>query len=283
MFERLKRLIKTFIEVYRFGGIREINISYLSPDKQLDGKVVLVTGGGSGIGKAIAKACLRHGAKVIISGRNKSKLQAVVDECLMESLSDIKLIRADISNVKSICDIINVSPNLFGKEIDVVVNNAGLPPNEFFPEVSEKEWEQIYDTNSKGTFFMCQEFCKYWMSLPAKNKCRKIINISSQGGFVGATYPYRMSKWDIAGLTAGLGKVMARHNILVNGIAPGLVSTEMQQKFQKQADNIFCNQNPMQRFALPEEIAELAVFLISDRSNFITGQTILCDGGFALQ
>lgn len=113
--------------------------------------------------------------------------------------------------------------------------------------------------------------------------CRKIINISSQGGFVGATYPYRMSKWDIVGLTAGLGKEMAQHNIIVNGIAPGVVLTNMQQKFQDQGDNVFCNQNPMQRFAYPEEIAELAIFMISDVSNFITGQTILCDGGFTLK
>lgn len=120
------------------------------------------------------------------------------------------------------------------------------------------------------------------MNIKAKNY-RKIINISSQGGFVGATYPYRMSKWDIVGLTEGLSKVMASHNVIVNGIAPGIVRTEMQQRYMEQKDNVYCNQTPMQRFAYPEEIAELAIFLMSDRSNFITGQTIICDGGFTLK
>lgn len=283
MLIQIKNIIKSLIEIYRYGGIRRLNISYLLPDKQLENKVILVTGGGSGIGKAIAQACLKHGSKVIIVGRNKEKLQATLDECYNKNLTEIKLIEADISNVNNIRNLISIASSLFEKEVDVIINNAGMQPIKFFPNVTEEEWLQIYDTNSKGTFFMCQEFCKYWINLPEKDKYRKIINISSQGGFVGATYPYRMSKWDIVGLTAGLGKEMAQHNIIVNGIAPGVVLTNMQQKFQEQGDNVFCNQNPMQRFAYPEEIAELAIFMISDVSNFITGQTILCDGGFTLK
>ena len=110
---------------------------------------------------------------------------------------------------------------------------------------------------------------------------RKIVNIDSQGGFVGATYPYRMTKWDLRGFTQGLGLKMAEYGVLVNGIAPGVVKTEMQRFALLQGDNTFCNQNPLHRVQLPVEVAELAVFLLSDACNFMVGQTILIDGGFA--
>ena len=279
---KLKTTIKSIVDIYKYGGIRSVNISYLASDRQLDDKIVLITGGGSGIGKSIAKASLQHGAKVIISGRDERKLKSVVNEFEQDGLTNIKYLAMDISNVSDVPEYINLVSNLFGGEIDILVNNAGVQPKKFFPAVSEDEWNTIYAINSKGTFFLSQEFCKRWMNIKAKNY-RKIINISSQGGFVGATYPYRMSKWDIVGLTEGLGKVMASHNVIVNGIAPGIVRTEMQQRYMEQKDNVYCNQTPMQRFAYPEEIAELAIFLMSDRSNFIIGQTIICDGGFTLK
>ena len=280
---KLKCTTKSIVEIYKYGGIRNVNISYLTPDKQLENKTVLITGGGSGIGKSIAEASLRHGAKVIISGRNEQRLKDAVNGFKQEGLTDIKYMVLDISNVSGISECVNSVSNLFGCEIDILVNNAGMQPQEFFPAVSENEWDKIYATNSKGTFFISQEFCKHWIRKGLTTNYRKIINISSQGGFVGATYPYRMSKWDIVGLTEGLSKIMASHNIIVNGIAPGVVRTEMQQKYMEQKGNVYCNQNPMQRFAFPEEIAELAIFLMSDRSNFITGQTIICDGGFTLK
>ena len=91
-----------------------------------------------------------------------------------------------------------------------------------------------------------------------------------------------MSKWDIRGLTEGLGLEMAKYGVLVNGIAPGVIRTKMQEFSMKQGDNIYCDQNPLLRVGLPEEIAELAVFMMSDSCNFMTGQTILIDGGFSL-
>ena len=283
LFRSLTCIVKSIVDIYRYGGIRKVNVSYLSPDKQLDSKTILITGGGSGIGKSIAKASLRHGAKVIISGRSEQKLRDMIDDCKQDGLFNIKYIVSDISDISEIPNYVNVASNLFGCEVDILVNNAGVQPNEFFPSVSENEWDKVYAINSKGTFFISQEFCKHWMRMGDTKSYRKIINISSQGGFVGATYPYRMSKWDIVGLTQGLSKTMASHNVIVNGIAPGVVRTEMQQRYMKQKDNVYCNQTPMQRFAFPEEIAELAIFLMSDRSNFITGQTIICDGGFTLK
>lgn len=276
--KRLKDAIGVFKIVFRDGGIQSITINELSAGELLKDKNIVITGGGSGIGFAIAKAALKQNANVIITGRNLNKLLLAKKKlnqdhvyCLEWDIADITIAEQKILE----CENILQSP------IDVLVNNAGIQPQKFFPDVDEKEWDDVYSTNSKGTFFICEAMCKSWMKEPVR-AYRKIINLSSQGGFVGATYPYRMSKWDIRGLTEGLGLQMADYGILVNGIAPGVVRTKMQSFSMKQGNNMYCNQNPLLRVALPEEIAELAVFMMSDSCNFMTGQTILVDGGFTL-
>ena len=279
---RLKAAAKAFIQTYKFGGIKKCHIAYLDGGNLLKGKTVLITGGGSGIGKSIAKAALMQQASVVIAGRDKTKLDRTIQEFKNQGYN-CKSILLDITNIKEIKSKISELESLTSGGIDILINNAGLQPHEFFPRVSEKEWERIYDTNSKGTYFMCQEFANHWLQYIGDNKQHKIINISSQGGFVGATYPYRMSKWDIVGLTKGLGLALANKGIIVNSIAPGVIKTEMQERYYKQDDNIYSSENPLHRIAFPEEIAQLAVFMMSDMANFIVGQTIICDGGYTLK
>lgn len=275
---KVKNIIKAFYEIFCYGGYKQCNISYLTNGERLKGKKILITGGASGIGYAIAQKSIKEGAEVVITGRNEDKLKRA---CQGES--QLNYIVWDISVPSTNSDRINEVAEILGGDVDILINNAGVQPYEFFPNVSETEWNRIYEINSKGTFFISQSILKYW-DMHKKNSFRKIINISSQGGFVGATYPYRMSKWDIVGLTEGLAKVLITKNVIVNGIAPGVVKTEMQSSILKQSnDNVFCCQNPSQRYAFPEEIAELAVWLMSDLSNFIVGQTIVCDGGFILK
>jgi 3-oxoacyl-[acyl-carrier protein] reductase len=280
--KKTSKAIKAFIHTYKYGGFKDFQISYLSQGLLLKDKLVLITGGGSGIGKSIAFVALQQGAEVIITGRNETKLIETIKEFKNNGFDKVSYFIWDISQIEEISQKIRQLIKKAGKQIDVLVNNAGSQPNEFFPDVTEQEWNRIYDVNSKGTFFMCQEFSKYWIS-QGLEKQHKIINISSQGGFVGATYPYRMSKWDIVGLTRGLGASLIKKNIIVNAIAPGVVRTEMQKRYYEQGDNIYCGINPINRFAFPEEIAHLAIYLISDLSNFIVGQTIVCDGGFILK
>jgi 3-oxoacyl-[acyl-carrier protein] reductase len=278
---RLFRAMKAFKETFKYGGIKESNVSYLSAGSLLDGKTVLITGGGSGIGKNIAIAALEQKASVIITGRNEKKLRQTCEE--LNKKGDITYLVWDVTKTNEIPAQISILNERYKKGIDILVNNAGIQPKEFFPNVSEDEWNRIYDVNSKGTFFMCQEFSKYWETKHEVGKQHKIINISSQGGFVGATYPYRMSKWDIVGLTRGLGLSLIDKNIIVNSIAPGVVRTEMQEHYFRQGDNVYSDENPIKRFAFPEEIAQLAIFMMSDLSNFIVGQTIVCDGGYTLK
>ncbi len=275
----ITRSLKLAKKFYRAGGATFVNIAYLQSNEVLKGKNILVTGGNSGIGLAIAKKCAACGANVLITGRNVSKLQQAVSEIGKERCESIVW---DISVIDDVKLKLDECCKILGGDISILVNNAGIPPAKFWGTIDEEEWDKIYNTNLKGLYFITQELVKRWQKYP-HDQYKKIINISSQGGFVGATYPYRMVKWDIRGLTEGLGKLLIKDRIIVNGIAPGVVKTTMQSFSLLQGDNLFTNQNSIERVILPEEIAELAVFLISDTSNAVVGQTIVCDGGYTLR
>jgi NAD(P)-dependent dehydrogenase (short-subunit alcohol dehydrogenase family) len=243
-------------------------------------KVVLLTGGGSGIGFETAKKLVHEGARVIITGRNVEKLQSAVAKI---GGGRIKYYEWDLSCISGISSHLDHVDSLFDRKINVLVNNAGVNNSSRIPHVSEKDWDEVYQTNSKAVFFLSQELCRRWVA-KSDQSIRKIINISSQGAFVGATYPYRMSKWDVAGLTQGLGLQYAPAGIIVNGVAPGIVATEMQPGFVSRKDNNFYTSLvPLGRCAIPEEISELVSFMVSDAANFIVGQTIVMDGGYSIK
>lgn len=272
-------VIKSVSQIYRYGGYSTVNISTVNYGEILQGKKILITGGSTGIGWSIAKKCLQEGATVAITGRSENKLKVAEEEI---NNPQLKTIVWDISDTAQIEKGVENARLLLGGEIDILVNNAGILNGTQFPNVTEDVWDKIYATNSKGLFFLTQFLCGSWMN-NTYSTIHKVINMSSQGGFVGATYPYRMTKWDIAGLTQGLGIQLAPHSIIVNGIAPGIIATAMQPGCLNQKENVYCSQNPLERFGLPEEIAELAVFLMSDAANFIVGQTIVCDGGYSIK
>lgn len=272
-------ILRSLRKVYRTGGYSVFDVATINYGRILHGKNVLVTGGSTGIGFAIAKKFIAEGASVVITGRDKNKLDVALNEIGSKNLKATVWDAGDISIIEKKLDECRL---LLGKDIDILINNAGIVNGVQFPNVLEETWDNIYKINHKGLFFLSQAVCKRWLYRSSK-RIKKIINISSQGGFVGAAYPYRMTKWDVAGLTQGLGLKLAPHGIIVNGIAPGIIATAMQPGTLNQGENNFSGLNPLGRFALPEEIAELAVFIASDASNFIVGQTIVCDGGFSLK
>lgn len=276
---RLRQALGYAKIVYRDGGLASVNVCCPIYNDILKDKNVLITGGSSGIGLAIAKKCVACGAQVIITGRNQSKLEHALAEIGNDRCMSLVW---DISTIKDIENRLEECVSKFHGEISVLINNAGIPPSKFWGNIDEEEWNRIYSINLKGLFFLTQSLVKRWKLYPIVDY-RKVLNISSQGGFVGATYPYRMVKWDIRGLTEGLGKLLIKDRIIVNGIAPGVVKTSMQEFSLNQGNNLYTNQNPIERVILPEEIAELAIFLISDASNAIIGQTIVCDGGYTLK
>ena len=277
MIRKIVDKLKNFKHYIEYGGITHITVNQVSLGNSLKGKRILISGGGTGIGYAIAIKAVNEGASVVIAGRHIDKLEDAVRTIDNQNVFPLQM---DISNISEIKDRIDEAEKILGGKTDILVNNAGTYARTHFPNVREEDWDKVYDTNSKGTFFLIQEICKRWEG-NSRSSIKKIINITSQGAFVGANNAYRMSKWDIRGLTKYLGQTVSSEGILVNSIAPGLVMTDMQPKFKEQGDNYYTNLNRLHRLAKPEEIAELAIFLMSDAANFIVGQTILCDGGYA--
>lgn len=268
------KTIKNFIKYLKSGGIIEAKVEQIKYNNILENKKVLITGGSSGIGLAITKKCLETGAKVLITGRNFEKLKIVKEELNTDNLYILKWDASDIKVIDSnIKEVINV---LGG--IDIVFNNAGIYTTNKFNEINEEEWEKVLNINLKGCFFISQFVAKYFIT----NKQRgKIINIASNRGILGAFGPYGVSKWGIMGLTKGLGRDLIKNNVIVNGIAPGMTATNINGIDPR--DNAFAGHIPNKRVALPEEIAEIALFLASDAANSIVGEVIVCDGGESLK
>lgn len=284
MIKKFKKLLNAYrgaINGYRWGGVIYVNISQNNYGQLFSSDdVVLVTGGSNGIGFAIAKRFVEEGATVIITGRNQDKLDAAVKEI---SSSRIYSIVWDISNVSIIEEKINKMREMVGKDITILINNAGTYAKTHFPNTTSEDWDFVYNTNLKGLYFLSQTIIKKWLSMEPSSSPKKIINIASQGGMVVANNAYRMTKWDIRGLTKYLGAAYSQNGIITNAIAPGIILTDMQPSFKKQGNNLFTNLNPSHRLGLPEEIAELAIYLSSNAANFIVGETICCDGGYNIR
>lgn len=282
--ERLSfRLIQTARVVrkcWKAGGVTQVHIAQINYGGILNDKRVLITGGSSGIGLAIAKKCLSEGAVVVITGRDELKLKSAAGELKSPSL---KTVVWDVSDVSQQEDKLAEALRLAEGRLDILVNNAGiLGGHRQFLDLTEEIWDGISSVNSKGLVFLTQRVVEKWIG------CRqggKIINMSSMRGTLAVQDgPYGMSKWALNGLTQGLGLKLAPHGIIVNGIAPGIIATDsIAIKNIDATENAYLNGVPVCRIGLPEEIAELAVFLMSDAANYIVGQTIVCDGGYTLK
>ncbi|MBB1279847.1 SDR family NAD(P)-dependent oxidoreductase [Pseudoalteromonas sp. SR41-1] len=273
--KNISRFFCVFIDYYKYGGVTYAQISQINYGNTLAGRRVLITGGSSGIGFAIAQKAISEGAKVVITGRNMGKLEAAKLKISNDLLS---IIQWDVSEISLIHSKLKDVSKLLGGKPNVLVNNAGILLDQNFFTTTEDIWDKTYQVNSKSIYFLSQAIANDLI------KCRekgKIINISSTSGFYGTAIPYGMTKWDVAGLTEGLGKKLAPHGIIVNGIAPGRTATSMLNKDSN--DNIYDSLTSAKRYVMPEEIAELAIFLMSGSTNFIVGQTIVCDGGYILK
>ena len=271
---------KNIKHIFKYGGVTNVTISEINYGSIFTSDdVILVSGGSKGIGFSIASKCLKEGATVIVTGRNAAKLKELVLNVNNERFWAFEL---DISESDTIENkIIEIEKNV-GKPITALINNAGVYSETHFPNVTELDAMKVFSTNATGTLMLSQVMCKLWEHNNT-SKVKKIINISSQGGFCGANNAYRMTKWGIRGLTSFMGQTLCSKNIIVNAVAPGIILTDMQPEFQKQGDNLYTDLNPIKRIAIPNEIAELVVFLLSDAANFIVGQTICCDGGYSLK
>ncbi len=238
----------------------------------LEGKTALISGGSSGIGFAIAQILLSSGCRVIITGSNEDKILKCCEELKSEKVKGIVL---DVCDIDNITNSFNLALKQFpDSTIDILINCAGYNPKKSFFDITEYEFDKTFDTNVKGTFFLCQAVAKYMI----KNRIKgHILNLSSSSALRPAWSPYEMSKWTIKGFTVGLADTLVQHGIVVNAIAPGPTATPML-GIDKDGDIDLPN-SPIKRYATPEEIANLTLILVSDMGNLIIGDTVYATGG----
>jgi len=245
----------------------------------LKGKSGIVTGGGSGIGKAIAKGLVQAGAEIVIAGRNKARLETVSEE-LKKFGGPIIPIQVDVSKMEDIKNLVDRTVKEFRK-IDFLFNNAGIIRRTPSEDFTEKDWDEAININLKGPFFLAQSVARVMISQKRKGK---IINTSSlisvQGGK--RVPAYAASKGGLAQVTKSMANDWAKYNILVNAIGPGWVKTELTEPLRQDKERLaeITSRIPLGRWADPEDLVGAAIFLASDASDYITGQTIFVDGGW---
>lgn len=261
---RIKTSIKKF---FKPKTIVSAQINYLQAGECLKGKRVVITGGTGGIGRAMAKRFIEEGAKVLITGRNPKTLNQLSLDLGCEALV------LDVTQIDTFDEFLTQTIDRLGG-IDCLVNNAGVSLHEKFQGVTPEGFDQQIATNFKGPFFLSQKILAYMDQHGLKGH---ILFISSETGETADVRPYGLTKAAVNSLVQGLAYLYTKKGIRVNAVAPGVTASGMT-GFRAE-DNLYCSYNPNGRVYLPEEMAEVATFLLSDVSYCISGQIITCNNG----
>jgi NAD(P)-dependent dehydrogenase (short-subunit alcohol dehydrogenase family) len=254
---------------------------------KLAGKVAIITGGGKGIGRAIALSFAKEGAKVLVNGTTKEAIEAVAEQINQAGARAIAF-QADIADEGNVKRMMETARSEFGR-IDILVNNSGIAgPTAPVVNVSLEDWQRTFDVNLTGAF-LCAKYALPGM-IEQKSGC--LLNITSVGGLGGYALrsPYSASKWGMIGLTKTLALEVGRHNINVNAIAPGPVrGPRIEAVLQKRAEQLgrsfaeveqeMVEGSALKRMVENEDIAAMALFLASEEGRNITGETINISGG----
>lgn len=245
----------------------------------LSGKTAMVTGAGRGIGKAIALTLAKYGADVAINyNGSEERARETAEEIIAMGRKAI-LVKASVASQEEVTAMFQKVTEEFGK-LDILVNNAGITRDNLAVRMSEEEFDQVIDTNLKGAFFCMKQAGILMM----KKRYGRIVNISSISGVHGnpGQMNYCAAKAGVIGMTKCLAKELAGRNVTVNAIAPGYIDTEMTAVLPEKVKEAVLAQVPLKRMGKTEEIAEMAAFLASDRAAYVTGQTIMVDGGMGI-
>jgi len=240
------------------------------------GKIALVTGGSRGIGRACCLQLAKAGAAVAVNFRtNVQEAQKTIDAIEQAGGTAVK-IQADVSSESQVIAMVNEVENTLGP-IDLLVNNAGIFEHASHAETTVNHWQRTLDVNLTGTFVVTWAVKDGMIA----REFGRIVNVSSIAGLRARpmSIAYSVSKAGVISLTKSLAEALATHNIRVNAVAPGLIDTEILDGVGQEALDRIVAATPIQRLGTPNEIAELVCFLLSDQSSFITGQTIVADGG----
>lgn len=243
----------------------------------LKGKTAIVTGGSRGIGAAICKRFAEQGANIALLYAGNTQKAEETKAALQEMGVKAEAYQCNVADAEQVAAVCKQIIKDFGGA-DILVNNAGITKDKLVPMMKVPDFDSVVDTNLKGAFYMIKQLYPVFM----KQKSGKIINISSVSGLMGnpGQTNYSASKAGLIGLTKSVAKELASRNVNCNAIAPGFVATDMTENLSE--NNALVDYIPMKRFAQPEDIANLALFLASDQSDYITGEVIRIDGGLAM-
>lgn len=240
-------------------------------------KTVLITGGARGIGKCIAQNLAREGFNVVLNYNKSEKQAKQIKKDLEAEGIIIEIYKADVSKREDVEKLVKFSLEKF-KNIDILINNAGIAKLQMFQDIKEEDWEEVINTNLKAAFYCIQEV----LSNMIRNKKGCIINISSVWGMVGASCEtlYSISKAGMDAITKSLAKELGPSNIRVNSIAPGIINTEMNSLLDEAIKAEIEKETPLGRIGEPIDVYRCAKWLIEDE--FTTGQIISPNGGWVI-
>lgn len=243
---------------------------------RLDGKVALITGASGGIGSSVAKSLHAQGATVVLSGTRTETLEQIKSQ-----LGDDRVFiqTCNLSNNKSIEGLFEQVESITG-QVDVLVNNAGITRDGLIMRLKDEDWQAVLDVNLTAAFKLSRAAAKAMM----KRKSGRIINITSVVGVTGnaGQTNYSAAKAGMIGMSKSLAQELAGRGVTVNCIAPGFIKTAMTDKIADKAHDNILKSIPMSRMGTPEEISSATVYLASDESSYVTGQTLHVNGGMAM-
>lgn len=244
----------------------------------LKGKVAIVTGGARGIGKAIALTLAGEGARIAICDVNADNLKMAQDE-IEKKGQDVLVGVVDVTKAQETESFVQKTLDKF-KKIDILINNAGVTRDSLLVRMSEADWDLVLNVNLKGAF----NFTKAVSKVMIRERDGRIVNIASIIGIMGnaGQVNYAASKGGLIAFTKSVAKELASRNIRANAIAPGFIQTDMTAKLSDEVKSEMQKHIPMGKFGSAEDVANLALFLVSDDSAYITGQVVQVDGGMVM-
>jgi 3-oxoacyl-[acyl-carrier protein] reductase len=242
---------------------------------ELAGRVALVTGAAQGIGKAISLLLAKQGADIVVSDVNLEKATETAKE--IETMGRKAMaVRVDVSRLEDVDQMVDAILKQLGK-IDILVNNAGITRDKLILRMSEEDWDAVLNVNLKGTFNCTRAVVRHM----AKQRYGKIVSIASVTGEMGnaGQVNYAASKAGVIGLTKTIAREFAQRGINVNAVAPGYIQTPMTDVLPEKVKEELKRLIPMDRLGQPGDVAEAVLFLVSERSSYITGQVLNVNGG----
>lgn len=244
---------------------------------RLSGRTAVVTGSTRGIGRAIAERLAREGAFVVVSGRSLEQAQEVAAG-IVAAGGQAMGVAADVASPQSAEALIQAAIDATGR-LDILVNNAGITRDNLFVRMKQDEWDAVLDVNLHGVYNCTRAAVRPMM----KQRFGRIINVSSIVGLMGnvGQTNYAASKAAVIGFSKSLARELASRNITVNVVAPGYIRSDMTDVLSDEIKEKLMEQIPMGRVGEPEEVAHAVLFLVDDASSYITGQTLVVDGGMS--